>query len=155
MRAAQEFRDGDHVMLGSGLPALCANHVPQSIKVTLHGEGEAPTQLDVAVLAGLEVSRSGDLASAATSGTAQGAARVLVVMEHTTEGGQPRIMNACKLPLAGTGLVHRIVTDLAVIDVTKEGLVLREVAPGVSAAEVQASTEAPLFASHDLKEMEL
>ena len=82
-----------------------------------------------------------------------GAKRVVVITTHTTNDGAPKILNECRLPLTGIGVVNRIITDLALIDVTPEGLVLREVAPGVSAKEVQDKTEAPLLAAADLREM--
>ena len=62
-----------------------------------------------------------------------GAKRVVVIMEHSNKDGQPKILKQCALPLTGKAVVHQVITDLAVLDVTREGLVLREVAPGVSA----------------------
>jgi 3-oxoacid CoA-transferase subunit B len=74
-------------------------------------------------------------------------------MEHAAKDGTPKILKECNLPLTGRSVVHRIITDLATLDVTPEGLVLREVAPNVSAREVQDKTEPTLKVGPDLKTM--
>jgi 3-oxoacid CoA-transferase subunit B len=73
-----------------------------------------------------------------------GAKRVIVVMEHVAKDGTHKVVQECTLPLTGKGVVDRIITDLAVLDVTPEGLVLRELAEGVTAQDVQARTGAPI-----------
>lgn len=121
----------------------------------------------VSILGALEVSEKGDLANWNTGGDALGgtigggmdlavgAKRVIVTMEHTTKDGKPKIVKKCSYPLTAKECVDLIVTDLAVIEVTQKGLVLKEVAPGWTAKEIQALTEPELKIAKDLKEMEL
>jgi 3-oxoacid CoA-transferase subunit B len=83
------------------------------------------------------------------------AKRVVVIMEHAAKDGAPKILKECNLPLTGRRVVHRIITDMATIDVTADGLVLREVAPGISARDVQERTEPTLKVPSDLTEMKV
>ncbi len=209
MRVAREFRDGDIVNLGIGIPTLCSQFVPEGRSVVYHSEsgvlgygplaesGEedidlinaggnflAPNpgmsffnsaegfamirggHIDVAVLGALQVSERGDLANwmlpqrgignvGGAMDLAVGAKRIIIAMEHTDRRGKPKIVRECSFPLTAQTCVSIIVTDIAVIDVTTEGLVLLEAAPGWTADAIQELTEPTLAISQNLGDFHL
>ncbi|MGE6752181.1 CoA transferase subunit B [Rossellomorea sp. NPDC071047] len=118
--------------------------------------------INIAILGGMEVAENGDLANWMIPGKmikgmggamdlVHGAQRIIVIMEHVNKAGESKILKECTLPLTGKGVVHRIITDRAVMDVTDEGLLLREVANGFSVEDIQSSTDATLIVGEDVK----
>lgn len=120
--------------------------------------------IDLAILGGMEVSESGDLANWMIPGKmvkgmggamdlVQGAKRVIVIMEHVNKYGESKVKKECSLPLTGKQVVHRLITDLAVFDFTKDGMILTEILDGASLQEVKEKTEASFIISPKLAEL--
>jgi 3-oxoacid CoA-transferase subunit B len=142
------------------LPGMCFFDSATSFDMIRGGH------IDVVILGAYQVSEKGDLANWGRPGRpatgmgggmdlALGGKKLMVMMLHTTKEGGPRIVRQCTFPLTARNCVKKIFTDIAVIDVTKQGLVLREVAPAWTAEEVQALTEPKLIIAEDFKEIEL
>lgn len=212
LRAAKEFKDGDVVNLGAGIPNLCAMFIPEGRNVMFESENGAlgyggiimvdefekveiqhidaggryflPKEgmaffnmgdsfdlmrggrLDITCLGAYQVSEKGDMANWSIPGDTSigigggmdlvyGAKRVIVIMKHVSKNGDFKILKQCTYPLTGKECVSLIVTDIAIIEPTPEGLVLKEFAPGWTAEEIQKLTEPTLILADDLKEIEL
>jgi len=209
LRVAKEFKDGNMVNLGIGIPTLAANFIPAGREVVFHsengvlgygeitlpGEGDldlvnasgqtvkpAPGMcffghdesfaivrggfLDISVMGAYQVSEKGDLANymiperqVGTIGGAMdlafGAKKLIIVMNHITKDGNYRVVKKCGYPITAPACVDLIITDIAVIEVTKKGLVLKEVAPGWTPEEVQMLTEPKLISDPKCREIEL
>ena len=204
-RVAKEFKDGDFVNLGIGLPTMVPAYLPADVHVILEAEvgmagqggkpevvdpnvvdaGGQPSSIapggafidsatsfglirgghvDATVLGALQVDEKGNLANWIIPGKmvpgmggamdlCAGAKNVIVAMEHTQKGA-PKILKECTLPLTTRTCVSKIITEMAVIEVTPEGLVLTEINPEFTVEQVQEATEATLIVSPDLKPIE-
>ncbi|MBM3153822.1 MAG: 3-oxoacid CoA-transferase subunit B [Chloroflexi bacterium] len=142
------------------LPGMCFFHHADSFLMVRGGH------IDITMLGVIEVSEKGDLANWMFPGRGVGnigggmdlafnAKRVICLTEHTTKDGKPKVVKQCSIPLTAPECVDLIITDVAVLEVTREGLVLREIAPGWTLGDVQAITEPQLKVAPDLKEIEL
>lgn len=201
-RVAKEFKDGEVVNLGIGLPTTAAQYIPEGVHVILHSENgftgmnsasEAvvPNLIDaggrpcgifpggaifdsfmsfslirgghvhVSVLGGLQVDQHGNLANWTIPGKkvpgiggamdlVAGVKKVIVAMEHCAKDGSPKILKDCTLPLTGKGKVTMIVTELGVFRITPAGIVMEEIAPGITVEFVKSKTEAELIISPTL-----
>ncbi len=204
-RVAKEFKDGDFVNLGIGLPTMVPAYLPADVHVILQAEvgmsgqggkpevvdpnvvdaGGQPSSIapggafidsatsfglirgghvDATVLGALQVDEKGNLANWIIPGKmvpgmggamdlCAGAKNVIVAMEHTQKGA-PKILKECTLPLTTRTCVSKIITEMAVIEVTPEGLVMTEINPEFTVEQVQEATEATLIVSPDLKPIE-
>lgn len=138
-RAARELKSGESVRLGAAVSELLRAALPPGTELREEGA-------DVAIIAAREVSAAGELSGAEEIG---GAKRVIAILEQHREGGEMNVRGTCRAPV--NGKAERIITNLAIFDVTDEGLVMREVAPGVSAFDVQQECGTPLLAADDLR----
>ena len=122
--------------------------------------------IDLVVLGAYEVAENGDFANWKTPGRkgggiggamdlAVGAKRVFIALEHTTRDGQPRLLKRCNLPLTAPGVVSKVATNLGFFEITPDGFVLKEIAPGYTSEDVQEQTEAKLIIDPNLKEIEV
>ena len=179
-RVARELKDGDYVNLGIGPFPTDEQVDPDLINAGKETVTEIPGcsyfssadsfamvrggHIDLTVLGALQVDQQGNLANWMIPGKmvkgmggamdlVAGARRVVIAMEHSTREGQPKILKKCTLPLTGLKVVDTIVTEMAYIRVSSAGLVLEEIAPGLTADDVQRCTEATLIISPQLKTM--
>lgn len=169
-------------VLGFGPPPAPGEEIPELINagkkpITLlpgaaffhHADSFAMIRgghIDVCILGAMQVAQNGDLANWSTGAPGAvpavggamdlvaGVRQVLVITDHVTSRGEPKLLASCSYPLTGVGVVQRVYSNLAVIDVSTNGFVLREYAPGISVEEIQALTDAPLTIDEGLKAIE-
>lgn len=161
-RAATEQTKNVHIINAGGIPVTVRDHASFFDSATSFGIIRGG-HLDKTILGALEVDETGSLASHIIPGKlvpgmggamdlVAGSKRVIVVTTHTAKGDAPKILKRCRLPLTAKNKVNLIITELAVLEVTPEGLLLREIRKGVSLAELRQKTEADFRVADDLKE---
>ena len=170
-RCAKELKNGDVVNLGIGLPTLIPNYLPEGVELIIHAElgivsaGKSPKEGDAnydpyhVVDAGGSPSSvaygGGFIDSASNFGAMDlcvGAKKCIVCMEHTAKGN-PKIFEKCRLPLTASHCVNKIITEMCVLEVTPEGLLMTEINPEFTVDDVKAATAAPITVAADLKSM--
>ncbi len=205
-RVAKEFRDGDTVNLGIGVPTMAADFIPQGVDIMLQSEngllglgpasasGEEQFDLvnaggvcvtatpgaaffdsvmsfgiirgghvDVTVLGAMEVDETGNLANWCIPGKfvpgmggamdlVVGAKKVIIAMQHTNKG-KHKLLKKCTLPLTAVGVVHMIITEMGVLEITEEGFLLTEINPDYTVEQIRAATGAEIKVSSSLKNM--
>src|SRR5665647_554818 len=143
-RAAAELSDGDYVNLGIGLPTLVPQYVPEDVELVLQSEngilGVGAYPVDGEEDADLIIPGKMVKGMGGAMDLVHGAKKVIVLMEHVARDGTHKIVQECSLPLTGKRVVQRIITDLCVMDVTDHGLVLRELAEGVTEDDIRTAT---------------
>ena len=179
-RCAKFFKDGDFVNLGIGVPLMCVNYLPEGVDLWLEAEigtvGSGPTpswdkvdidvidaggQPDAAVLGTLQVDQEGNIANWTIPGKmvpgmggamdlCAGVKKIIVATDHCEKSGKSKILKKCTLPLTGVHCVTDIVTERCYFEVTKDGLVLRELAEGYSVEDILACTEADVIVPDEI-----
>jgi len=177
-RISRELSDGWYVNLGIGIPTLVANYVPDGMNVEFQSENgsifDSATSfamirgkhIQMTVLGAMEVAENGDIANWKIPGKmvkGMGGAmdlvassdNIIVAMMHTNKRGKSKLLKRCSLPLTGVACVKKIVTNMAVLEISPAGFVLKERAPGVSVEDIQNATEGKLIVEGDIPEMNI
>lgn len=155
-RLSRELAGLRSVGLGEGLPRRVRSHLEPGTKAFFLSDNGRPNRpLDAVVVEALQISDSGDLVAAeANFTTLPDAAHWIVATSHTLDDGQPKLVRECSLPLSRSDCIRTIITELGVIRISDVGLVLTEVAPGVSTDEIKLKTNASLHIADDIRLME-